>query len=906
MVMRECSNKDNAVGREISRSYLLALEERVREYEQGNGDTNADQQRQSKQPRLSAPEGYRAQDDHLIASPSAFQQRLSLEGINGGSHNHHQNIPQSVSSGAYQNDNEQINRTQQPSQDGQDKTVCDPFADRNGRSILAQTTQQHEASNPQVQDNRQQQQPQQAENRESSRIDDSPESLSSPPSLSGDGESTAPSTMDTVLASTLSGGAGIHLSEDITSQLGQYSNGSVHQESKELFIQREKAALRKLTRDFLKQARYNTTKDRTTEISAYKASLLHRLTKRYFTWMNSAYPVLHECVFHLQLEKCRSDPASASAFDLYQVNMVMAIALASISRPHLSTSEIGRVAHDFWKSATKNLNNVLNGRGIHRLQNILLLLQYTLLVPKAGNLWQLSGTAMRFATEMGLYTEPNPTQDFDPLKLDVRRRVFWTCYCIDRTLATVMGRPTSIPEVWITAKIPALVEDSLITVNNVEPGPTCQLKVAQLLNIRILYLQSEIHGRLYAPGAFEMSPQEDLTTWSWHMYDQLRLWRASLSNPTPLITKEWAELQFHIAVVLLFRPSPKRPNPSEEASHVAFHSAGEAVKLVKLMHRDSSAVFAWLTVQNLFMCGLTFINSLKEISERRNSRGLCVSLVDVFLQIQACSSMLETLSALESGSNERLRNVFEMASSQVLHNLTNSSSTLQHNSEPCIWSQLARSDSTSVQRPIYVSGKSVEIQTTTNWNFYIPPDSEPNNQHFYHHDVDAVATTEQGILQTHAIAPSLYSTNPPSTNHNQNARNGGASRLASATPNGPQPVQNIDVPQMDGLATISAVASQAEPIRNFGDVPDDGNLGAELERWFFYPFPELSPSISDLTPWVGFAEVWVKPVLFQSEDTFTVRAGKVLISQFVTWVLKGLRLAWLRYVDLTQGSTIGH
>lgn len=841
----ECTNKDNAVGKEVSRSYLLALEERVREYEQVQEHSTSDQRPQSKRPRLSVPEDHRAQDDHFIATAAAFQQRLPV-----GNTNDQQNryIEHPVMPVSYQNANGPSSRTEL-SQERQNEHMYDAFADRNGRNNLAPTPSsqpahvQLGAPNSQTQSSRQQQNPLSTEENHKQPelgLEDSPESLSSPPYLSDDGGSTAASTMDTVMASTLSGSAGIHFSEDITSQISQYSIGSAHQESKELFIQKENAALRKLTRDFLKQARYNATKDRTTEVSAYKASLLHRLAKRYFTWMNSAYPVLHECVFHLQLEKCRSDPKSASAFDLYHVNMVLAIALASISRPHLSTSEIGKVAHDFWKSATKNLNNALNGRGIHRLQNILLLLQYTLLVPEAGNLWQLSGTAMRFATEMGLYTEPNPTQDFDPLKLDMRRRVFWTCYCIDRTLATVMGRPTSIPEVWITTEIPALVEDGLITIKGIQPGPTCQLKVAQLLNIRILYLRSEIHGRLYAPGALDTSPQENITSWSWHMYDRLRLWRGSLSHPTPLIMKEWVELQFHIAVVLLFRPSPKRPNPSEEALHVAFHSAGEAVKLVKLMHRDSSAVFAWLTVQNLFMCGLTFINSLKEITEQRNSHGLCVSLVDAFLQIQACSSMLETLSALESGSNERLRNVFEMASSQVLHNLANVSSTLNQSSEPCVWSQLARSDSTSIQRPSNVDGETIKIQTISNWNVNVSLNSEYNSQHFYCHDVDAAATTEKGISRT-PVDASLY-TNVPLSKNNRDS----SSRLSSAAPNGQRPTQSFDLPPMDGLEAISAVASQAEPLRNIGDLSDYGDLDAELERWFFYPFPELSPSISEL------------------------------------------------------------
>lgn len=56
------------------------------------------------------------------------------------------------------------------------------------------------------------------------------------------------------------------------------------------------------------------------------------------------------------------------------------------------------------------------------------------------------------------------------------------------------------------------------------------------------------------------------------------------------------------------------------------------------------------------MCGLTFVNSLKELTERRTSHQLCIPFVEIFLQIQSCTTMLETLSALEAGANERIRN----------------------------------------------------------------------------------------------------------------------------------------------------------------------------------------------------------------------------------------------------------
>ncbi|KAA8909715.1 hypothetical protein TRICI_004364 [Trichomonascus ciferrii] len=653
--------------------------------------------------------------------------------------------------------------------------------------------------------------------------------------------------MTTVLAAALAGTDGPHVSDDINRQIQNYSTSFPQQGAREKFIEKEKMAISKLGQDFLKQCRKNTTKNRNADISAYDEPLLNRLARRYFTWINSAYPVLHECTFLTQLEACRTAPREATMLDQFQVKMVISISLASISRPHLSTSEIGRAAHDFWKSATKTLSKVLCGRGIQGLQNILLLLQYTLLVPKGGNLWQLSGSAMRFATDLGLYAEPNPGQDFDPLVLDLRRRLFWTCYCIDRVVTTAMGRPTGIPEAWITVELPSLVEDRLITVNGVFPGPTCQLKVAQVHQVRICRLQAEIHGMLYAPSAGSMG--QSLSAWSWNVYDQLRLWRVSLSYPTPLITKEWMELQYHIAVVLLFRPSPNRPNPSEESLHVAFHSAGEVMKLVKTMHRDNSAVFSWLTVQNLFMCGLTFINSLKSLVEGQISQKLCIPLVEVFLQIQACSAMLETLSTLEVGSNERIRNVFEMASSNVLHSLshvTRTSIQQINHSHDCIWAQIAMSDNLNIQRPTLVDGINVPICMRSCILQQINIESWENSgnhslgstdEHFYEHDVDAASTL---YINYSSIDPKSYITltksSDPITSHRSSSHSVQEQDSAST-----QTVQTTGPP------TTNVHEPHSAQVRHLSDLPDwsETKLGAELEKWFLYPFSDASPSIPE-------------------------------------------------------------
>uniref|UniRef100_A0A060SYU7 ARAD1A19866p n=1 Tax=Blastobotrys adeninivorans TaxID=409370 RepID=A0A060SYU7_BLAAD len=835
----ECINKDRVLGRVVSRSYMLSLERHIQTFEDG------------RQPNYAVPQ--ESNDGRNLESPNKRRRMSQTEPTHGsGAINHHVSEPIVVSPA-----NNSHNSTQLGTSISSGSTVGSN--DRWG----GQPPSPSSWSRPIERSN-----------------------YTPPPQLM-DEEVETPvhrrSPTDTVLTSALLRSASTHVSEDITREIRRYSGSFPRGKEREQFIRNENAAIAELGREFLREARRIIPKAPVTDITAYDSSVLALLAKRYFTWMNSAHPVLHECMFHLQMERYRANPSIAADVDSFQVNMVFAIALASISRPHLSTSEIGRYAHDFWKIAVKHLSQVLSTRGLPRLQCILMLVQYTLLVPRAGNLWQLSGSATRFATEMGLYAEPNPGQSFDPLTLDLRRRVFWTCYCIDRVLATVMGRPTGVPDEWITTEIPALVEDRNITVRGIRPGPTCQLKVAQVLQIQLCQLQSEIHGRLYAASLRMRPNQHDLTTWSWQIFDQLRIWRNSFHYSTPLITKEWVELQFHISIVLLFRPSPNRPTPSDEALHVAFHSAGEALRIIKIMHRDMSAVFSWLSVLNLFMCGLTFINCLKELTEKRASYGVCTSLVEIFLQIQSCSAMLETLSALEAGDNERIRDVFETASSNILHSLESLAPSLgygrrqQEGSQGCIWARIAKGEDLNVQRPILVDGTSVSIKTNSEilqdsdingWDSIDRPDAGPSDDHFFVHDIDAsgAAGTLQGPLDQELYFQVTTGGRPPSRatsltpapdestggfnskNTNANVTHTGppvsssVPRTDSANNPRAQTVESLlDNTNMDRLAAISSVAAAAEPIRPHGDFTADTELGAELERWFFYPFPDFSP-----------------------------------------------------------------
>lgn len=88
------------------------------------------------------------------------------------------------------------------------------------------------------------------------------------------------------------------------------------------------------------------------------------------------------------------------------------------------------------------------------LQAILLLIWYSLLNPEKGSIWYLVGLATRTCVDMGYHNEHNAQiEQLDALEIDMRRRLFWCAYKMDRLLSQSLGRPPSIPDGFINVPV---------------------------------------------------------------------------------------------------------------------------------------------------------------------------------------------------------------------------------------------------------------------------------------------------------------------------------------------------------------------------------------------------------------------------------------------------------------------
>ncbi|TKY87234.1 hypothetical protein EX895_003911 [Sporisorium graminicola] len=486
-------------------------------------------------------------------------------------------------------------------------------------------------------------------------------------------------------------------------------------------------------------------------ISAYDRTFFDRLIARYLTYMNTALPVINEirmrelaALVYQDDERSRLAALSVTPYDSmpppplppspaidritlskhrYVVLMSLAIALASLGRSHNFSPELRRLGHQYWAEAQALMPVLFRFGDLDKLRATLLQLQYALLVPTAGSVWELSGAAIRLVTELNLQVD----RDFDSAAnapftqetIDLRRRLFWTAYCLDRSLAVALARPPGLSDAWIHVQLPSLLSDADILRSDresgaptVDDGRTDPQKHIFRSHINLRRVQSEILCRLHSVNPRDYSLDNDVVSlsqpvptrpslalvmevgpptpnieWQSRMMDKLGKWRSEYdrwvapslaerpvqsergvgSTATPFITRDWIDLNHNLAISLLFRPSPNNPRPDSNGLQQAFIASGRAMKIYKSMHRSSTINFPWLATHHLFISGLTHLNALEKLT--RTGVASPSPVVEVVFNVQSCASTLEALTGRDDGYGMKVRDTFDAAASAVLRSV---------------------------------------------------------------------------------------------------------------------------------------------------------------------------------------------------------------------------------------------
>lgn len=155
------------------------------------------------------------------------------------------------------------------------------------------------------------------------------------------------------------------------------------------------------------------------------------LVQHYLDTLYLILPIVEEANLFGSLDAVyNQDTSVASNLDHWNVRLVLAIASAMKSNQRgdaLYSDAVGHLC-----AALEVAEQVLHPGSVWSIQALLLLVIYAMMDPAHFDSWTLIGAASRMMIDLGMHQDPSKSVHMPKPKLEIRRRVFWCVYALDR------------------------------------------------------------------------------------------------------------------------------------------------------------------------------------------------------------------------------------------------------------------------------------------------------------------------------------------------------------------------------------------------------------------------------------------------------------------------------------------
>jgi hypothetical protein len=233
-----------------------------------------------------------------------------------------------------------------------------------------------------------------------------------------------------------------------------------------------------------------------------------KLVQAYFTKVHPKQPFLSRAkASRLNQQRFNLRPSSKvlkhqlqqeNRLDYFQLHMIYAIGARYLQ---LSEDYDYILPEDHYAAAIQDIDVVFDLQSIENLESMLLLSIYQLRSPNGPGVWWMIGLTMRHCLDSGLHRKSNLSNLLDQR----RKRIFWTAYMLERSVARTLGRPCCVTDREIDVDLPANVQDDIededalsqaIEVASQNPFQITSLSPAIHI-IRIQRIESKIHHVVY-------------------------------------------------------------------------------------------------------------------------------------------------------------------------------------------------------------------------------------------------------------------------------------------------------------------------------------------------------------------------------------------------------------------------
>lgn len=315
----------------------------------------------------------------------------------------------------------------------------------------------------------------------------------------------------------------------------------------------------------------------------------------------------------------------------------------------------------YYAKAIQDMECLFEARTLESLEGMLLLVIYQLRSPSRPGIWSLIGMTMRHALSLGLHRKLHGPKVADQR----RKRIFWTTYMLERSIARTLGLPVSVSDrdidVTFPAAVPEDIEDedqlSLAILQDPPASPTTAVNHI----FRLAQLESKIYSSIHRvdrPLANDLSPKvtrfrQLLDDWKTQVPSAVPvLSDQERTSPNSYVDRRYHTLHYHRVMLLLLLPSLTGLPSTHADFELCVSSAGQVVQLYKKLHDHQDMLsYSLIALHATFVAGLTLIYCFL-------ASGRAIFNPQFSSDVRACSTVLYVISERWSAAR-KVRDAFE-------------------------------------------------------------------------------------------------------------------------------------------------------------------------------------------------------------------------------------------------------
>ncbi|KZW03958.1 hypothetical protein EXIGLDRAFT_715981 [Exidia glandulosa HHB12029] len=200
------------------------------------------------------------------------------------------------------------------------------------------------------------------------------------------------------------------------------------------------------------------------EVEWPERDLADKLIEAYFERFHFLLPVLDKISFLEDYRKLMEEDGNHDDAGFVSVVFaVFACAARFVDDPRLTegvTAEEGGVGMIYYERAMilYYIGNTQGNTQLAQVQAFVLLASFLCSVNCLPQAWLMVGQAVRTAQDLGLHRSPRQLR-LKLVKKELRRKVWWSVYVLDRMLAVALGRPLGIEDIDCDVELPLAIDD---------------------------------------------------------------------------------------------------------------------------------------------------------------------------------------------------------------------------------------------------------------------------------------------------------------------------------------------------------------------------------------------------------------------------------------------------------------